>query len=229
MSNKTGARPPSQKRAGQNQKQNQPQLKIAAGKTQPAATSDAKHEARMQRHAAARAASDRRRRAASMRRLGLLAVLFLVVAGGGLAFYLNEADKPGQSVAQQPSPHLQKVEDPHSYSTNPPTSGPHLADTAPWGVSATVITKELQVHNLEDGGVIINYRPDLDKATVDRLAELARSYDTAVLMSPYPDLSHPIVVTAWNRVDRLEALDEARIRRFVDEYRGKDRHRESGS
>lgn len=165
-----------------------------------------------------------------MRKVGIIAAILLLLSVGGVAFYMNEANKPGESVAQQPSPHIQNEGEAHAaYSTDPPTSGPHLPGTAPWGISATPITKERQVHNLEDGGVIINYRPDLDKTTVDRLAEVAGAYSTGVVMSPYPGLSQPIVLTAWRRIDRLEALDEARIRRFIDEYRGKDRHAESGS
>lgn len=172
---------------------------------------------------------ERRRRIASIRKIGILAVIALLAVGGGLALYLNEANKPGESVSQQPSPHITSASDPHSYSTDPPTSGPHLRQTAPWGVSSTPVVKEEQVHNLEDGGVVINYRPDLDKPTVDRLAELARSYDTQVLMSPYPGLAQPIVLTAWGRIDRLSSLDEARIKRFVKAYRGVDHHKDSGS
>ena len=44
-----------------------------------------------------------------------------------------------------------------TYRTDPPTSGPHLNQVPPWGVAATPIAKELQVHALEDGGVIIHY------------------------------------------------------------------------
>jgi hypothetical protein len=190
---------------------------------------DARRQARLQRQAEARAAAERRRRSARLRRVGIIAAIAVLVAGGVAGLWWREASKPGEAVAQQPSPHIGSVDEPHSYTTDPPTSGPHLSGIAPWGVSSVPITRELQVHNLEDGGVIINYRPDLDKATVDRLADIARGYTTDLIMAPYPDLSHPIVLTTWGRIDRLDALDEARIRRFVDEYRGKDHHLESGS
>lgn len=223
MGNKPSTRKSAQK------KQNPAEQKTQATGAQVAAAQEAKREARMQRQVEAKAAAERRRRKASIRKYGIILVIALVVAGGVSAAIISEANKPGQSVAQQPSPHLQNATDPHTYNTDPPTSGPHLGGTAPWGVSTTVITKELQVHNLEDGGVIINYRPDLDKATVDRLAELTRNYDTEVILAPYPGLSNPIVLTTWGRMDRLDAFDDARIRRFVNEYRGKDHHRESGS
>jgi len=45
-----------------------------------------------------------------------------------------------------------------------------------------------------------------------------------VLMAPYPGLSDPIVITAWRRIDHLTTYDEARIRRFVDQYVGINHH-----
>ncbi len=180
------------------------------------AAEEEKRHARIQRQAEAKAAAERRKRATTMRRNGVIALIALAVIGGITWFIVQEANKPGQGVAQIPSQHIQSVDAPHSYNNDPPTSGPHLGGQASWGVSSIPITKELQLHNLEDGGVVINYRPDLDKGMVDKLAELARSYPSDILMAPYPGLANAIVLTAWNRVDRLDTLDEARIKRFVN-------------
>ncbi len=202
----------------------------AVGDTNPQvlAAREVKREARMQRQAEVRAVAERRRKMVLFRRVGIIAALAIIILGGGLVAYLGEANKPGEGVGQEPSPHIASVSDPHSYSTDPPTSGPHLRNMAPWGVTGTPVPKENEVHNLEDGGVIIHYRPDLDKATVDRLAAIARSYDNYLLMSPYPGLAQPIVLTAWNRIERMNTFDDARIKRFIDAYRGKDHHAESG-
>ena len=43
------------------------------------------------------------------------------------------------------------------YNTRPPTSGPHLDSLARWGIHLQPIADELQVHNLEDGGVLVQY------------------------------------------------------------------------
>lgn len=253
MGNKRGGQTPQRKKSaphpavsqeaqshGQAQAQAQGQARVVqpsptANRTgsvspKPAASQEAKREARMQRQASEAAASGRRRRTQAIRRFGILAAVIVLVIGGATAYFLNEAGKPGEGVAQEPSLHISDENSPHaSYSTDPPTSGPHVNKTLPWGVSTTPLVKEKAVHNLEDGGVIISYRPDMDKATVDQLAEIARSYDTDVLMAPYPGLSNPVVLTAWGRIDRLNSLDEARIKRFVDAYRGKDHHAQSGS
>ena len=191
-----------------------------------------RREARLQRQAAARAAADRRRRMKTLRQMGIFAAVIVVLLGVGLAIYIREASKPGQGVPiMSDRHHLGPGEtSPIPYSTDPPTSGPHVGDLPQFKVYTEPITKELQVHALEDGGVVINYRPDLDKTTVDKLAGIATSYIERgggaghVVMSPYPGLPNPIVLTAWGRIDRLDQFDEARIRRFIDAYVGIDHH-----
>src|SRR3954452_23051248 len=194
------------------------------------ARDEAKQQARLERQAAARAEAARRRRMRTIRNAGIIALLAVFVIGGIAAYAINEANKPGESISMQPSPHIATVTTAHAaYITDPPTSGPHVADVPGWGVSDTQYAKELQVHALEDAGVVINYRPDLDKATIDRLAALTRSYDKEVLLSPYEGLKDPIVLTAWTRMDKLQTFDEARIKRFISAYRGIDHHKDSGS
>jgi hypothetical protein len=34
-----------------------------------------------------------------------------------------------------------------------------------------------------------------------------------------------IALTAWTRIDTMDTLDEARVRRFIDAYRGIDHHK----
>jgi hypothetical protein len=116
-----------------------------------------------------------------------------------------------------------------AYSTEPPTSGPHVDDLPQFKVYTEPITKELAVHGLEDGAVIINYRPDLSKDELDKLGAIATAYigtpgKNRIIMYPYPNLSNPIVLTTWGRIDRLDILDEARIRRFIDAYVNIDHH-----
>lgn len=200
------------------------------------ADQQARRESRINRQAEARAAAQRRRRMKTLRRNAIIAAAVLVFVGFIAVLYIREANKPGQSVpAMAQRQHLAAdTVSPLEYNTDPPTNGPHVENILPfWQVYTQPITKELAVHGLEDGGVIINYRPELtqtDKATVDKLASIATSYIQLsggrghVAMVPYPNLSNPIVLTAWRRIDRLDVLDEARIRRFIDEYVGIDHH-----
>ena len=220
-----------QRQAQQSAQSQQSRPTVQAPPSQSQLDQAAKREARMERQAAARAASERRRRKAAMKRYAIITAVLIVVLGGATALLMRELNKPGEHVALQISePHLEPGQAPPAYNTDPPTSGQHQGSLAEFKVHSEPITKELQLHNLEDGGVAINYQPNLDKATVDMLATLATSYIQRtggrghVLMAPYPGLSHPIVLTAWRRIDRLDVYDEARIRRFIDAYVGIDHH-----
>lgn len=181
------------------------------------------------RQDAARAAATARRRTARIRNLAVAGMGLAVVAGFVYLSGRRDAALPGDSVAQMPSPHIVETDPTPVYNADPPTSGPHLAAPAAPGVYPDPVPKAAMVHSLEDGEVVISYRPDLDTPTLDKLTTLANEYPDDVLLAPYPGLTSPIVLTAWNRVDRLEALDEARVRAFVDAWGGKDHHPASGS
>jgi Protein of unknown function (DUF3105) len=105
------------------------------------------------------------------------------------------------------------------YNSTPPTSGPHDPNPAPCGVSTEPIPNEVQVHDLEHGVVMVQYRPGLDQAQVQRLASLARSYSSHVIVAPYTGLQTPVAVTAWTRLMTLDRVDTGKIRTFIDLYR----------
>lgn len=173
---------------------------------------------------------------ASIRRIGIFAAIGIVLAGVVTALIVQEASRPGQSVPMMGSNHIQyDPASPPAYNSDPPTSGPHVPEVPQFKIYTEPMTRELQVHGLEDGGVIIHYKTGLEQAVVDRLASVAKLYleqsppKSHVILVPDPNLSHPIVLTTWKRIDRLDAFDEARIRRFIDTYVGIDHHGESGS
>jgi len=84
---------------------------------------------------------------------------------------------------------------------------------------------QVQVHNLEDGGVIIHYRCDEPcPDVVSGLDQLVASYPRQVIAAPEPRLSSKFALTAWGRLETLDYLDEPLMRRFIDTYRGLDHH-----
>lgn len=150
----------------------------------------------------------------------------LVIAIVALLIFAVTRPKPGEFVSTLGNQHIASIDTPHApYNTIPPTSGPHIGSIAPWGVSETQIPDEMQVHNLEDGGVIVHYDPErTESTTLVSLTEIVNAYHEGVILEPYADLSHPIVLTAWSRIDRLESLDTERIQRFIQAFRGIDHH-----
>jgi hypothetical protein len=87
------------------------------------------------------------------------------------------------------------------------------------------IPNELQVHSLEDGGVIVHYDcSDGCSELVAQLSEIVEGYDEGVILEPYPQMDTRIALTAWQRIDQFDEFDEERIVRFIRAYRGDDHH-----
>ena len=55
------------------------------------------------------------------------------------------------------------------WNSSPPTSGPHYGQTAVWGSYDEEVPLVQTVHNLEHGGVVIHYGPDVPEAEVAAL------------------------------------------------------------
>ena len=168
-------------------------------------------------------------RSTGRRRMWTTGLAVAVVAAGivGYFAYRAVADLPGVRLEDQGNAHIQMASEPHvAYNSDPPTSGPHLPYIAPWGIHSVPIARELQVHNLEDGGVMVHYHcaapcPEL----VARLTDVVRRYETQVILAPFPGMRTRIALTAWTRLDAFDGFDEARIVRFIRAYRGIDHHK----
>ncbi len=162
------------------------------------------------------------------RRLGWTALavgIVVAAAGAGWLYARTLGPSPGEYVPSLGNDHIPTPETPHiAYNSDPPTSGPHLPYIAPWGVHTRPIARELQVHNLEDGGVVVNYRPQCADQVQSQLRAVVERYPDRVLLAPYPGLDRCIAVTAWTRIEKFEQFDERRLVRFIEAYRGIDHH-----
>ena len=168
--------------------------------------------------------SSRRRQ---RRRVATISVAVIVIAAVGVGYfaYRAVANLPGTQFPDQGNRHIPTQNDPHEpYNSNPPTSGPHLPYIAPWGVHTRPIAPELQVHNLEDGGVVVQYNCECPDVS-EKLRAIVQRYDKQVILAPYPGMPSRIALTAWTRLQTLDDVDEKRITRFIDAYRGIDHHK----
>ena len=161
-------------------------------------------------------------------RIGLYAAIAAVLLVAGYWGYGKMTEKvTWTSVPTLPSPHV-PLGTPHPpYNSEPPTSGPHAPGIARWGVYTEPVSKEMQVHNLEDGGVVISYScqdcPDL----VKQLTTIAERYDR-IILAPYTGLDRKIALTAWGSIDKFDEFDEARIVTFIKAHIGIDHHGAGG-
>ncbi|MDP3963533.1 MAG: DUF3105 domain-containing protein [bacterium] len=106
------------------------------------------------------------------------------------------------------------------YKTVPPTSGPHYAQQTNWGNHVESVPEGYQIHNLEHGGVIIHYKPDLDTSIVDKLKAIGERYNwSKIIVHPYPALDTNIALTAWTKLDKFGEYDEERILAFIEAFR----------
>ena len=83
------------------------------------------------------------------------------------------------------------------WNTDPPTNGPHYQQWAIWGAYTTPLYPAQVVHNLEHGGIFIQYGKDVPQATVDQLKGFYDQHLNGTLLSPLPKLGSKIALGVW--------------------------------
>ena len=138
-------------------------------------------------------------------------------------YCLNQASPPGpgEETDQQAATILNSVNDPHEpYATDPPTSGPHVTQLPAHGYRTDTLVDEIQVANLSRGFVIVHFKDAGLEAEMRQLAAEFEGHDVIV----QPDAGLPaetaVALTAWGRIERLDAYDKGRIYNFVRNYAG---------
>ena len=91
-----------------------------------------------------------------------------------------------------------------TYNTTPPTSGEHYRVPAQVGGYTQPIQDEQQVHNLEHGHVMVQYR-GISNDQIDQLAEFIKKDPKKVLLAPYPDMTPAIAFTSWGKIQTCDA------------------------
>jgi hypothetical protein len=92
------------------------------------------------------------------------------------------------------------VEDPpkrSEYNTWPPTSGPHHPSYAPFDIYTEPVEQYRFVHNLEHGGITIQYGSNVPPAEVAKIENWYREDPNGLLVAPLPELDDQIALTAW--------------------------------
>lgn len=106
---------------------------------------------------------------------------------------------------------------PIAYAEVPPMGGVHNAGWQNCGVYDAPVLNALAVHSLEHGAAWITYRPDLPADQVEALRSVTRSSGYR-LLSPYPNLPSPIVVSAWGYQLPLQQAQDPRLASFLQQH-----------
>ena len=132
--------------------------------------------------------------------------------------------KEGVGVPQEIMPtdfHRDGVE--IEYNTTPPTSGDHASAAIRCGFYGEEVPDEFVVHNMEHGNVIMSYNL-ADSAAVGRLKEIHDSLeggDRWLVTRFYTEIPEgDIAMTAWGVLDQFTGIDEVRISKFLEAYKG---------
>jgi hypothetical protein len=108
-----------------------------------------------------------------------------------------------------------------TYSSTPPSSGNHYSRPVQVGGYTEPIPNERQVHNLEHGHVMVQYR-GLSSAQIDALQEIVLDDPQMVLLAPYPDMEPVVAFTSWGKIQTCDAWTEtvpALATYFIDRNR----------
>lgn len=106
---------------------------------------------------------------------------------------------------------------PVDYPQDPPVGGPHDSNALACAAYDTPVRSENAVHSLEHGAVWITYQPELDTSAVEDLKRYARQSE--ILVSPYPGLDSPVVLSTWGTQLRLQSVDDEVIRQFIGSFK----------
>ena len=101
------------------------------------------------------------------------------------------------------------------YEQVPPIGGPHDPEWLACGAYDEPLRDENAVHDLEHGTVWITYDPALAEEDV---AALEAMLPDDGILSPYPGLPAPVVITVWGAQLRLDPRRRPAAAAFLDEY-----------
>lgn len=157
-------------------------------------------------------------------------ILFAIVAVGLLPvewiiFNRIQTAPPGDDTAIREELVLDEAWEMHDpYATIPPTSGARTREGATWGVHTEPIANEVQVANLAEGGLIVQYSCDRQAEGCGEIVEqleaiVGRYAGRNVVLAPGPAVANArIAVTAWGKILKMNSVDEEDFVAFVEAY-----------
>jgi hypothetical protein len=160
--------------------------------------------------------------------VALIVVLALVAFGGGngnakaAAKALAAAGCQYKHYPEQPrSPHYLTLNPSPAPSWNsfPPTSGRHYGQWVLWGDYTEPQPLIKSTHNLEHGGVIIQYGDKVPKSDIAKINDFWQSDPNAMLVAPLPKLGNKIALTAWTQWAECTHFNQNAFSKFRSAFR----------
>ncbi len=103
--------------------------------------------------------------------------------------------------------HVDRLPDGFVYNSTPASQGPHGDDWLRWGIYEEPVPELNVVHNLEHGGITVQYGPEVPDESVAAVAAWYLEDPNAVLVAPYEGLGADIALAAWTVDDIDQGAD----------------------
>lgn len=103
------------------------------------------------------------------------------------------------------------------YDHIPPAGGAHNPTWLNCGVYGEPVPNENAVHSLEHGAIWITYQPGLPAGDLSTLQTLTRQSGYR-LLSPFPGIASPIVLSAWGYQLGVDNANDPRIFQFIQAF-----------
>lgn len=107
------------------------------------------------------------------------------------------------------------------YNSMPPTSGPHYEAPANWGVYESQQPEGALVHNLEHGGINVNY----NLSGADQIAELESfvtnqvTFPGCFVMQPHAGVAKgKVALTGWLWLEQFDGIDRGGMQDFINAH-----------
>ena len=170
--------------------------------------------------------------------LGAIAVA--AVAAVGIALAMRGGGGAGdtgvaagctiQHFPQQSRAHVNRAPKGFTYNSFPPTSGPHHPIPAIWGVYQEPVAELTLIHNLEHGGIVVQYGDKIPQSTVNEIVKWYNDDPNGLIVAPLPPLStipanppkdpeSKVYVTAWQYLMTCKGFNGDGFTKFKQAHR----------
>jgi hypothetical protein len=164
--------------------------------------------------------------------LGLMVAIVVIALAAGLGIALGGGGGSSDSelsvggcVAQTfpdlGRKHATQLPKGYKYNSFPPTSGTHYPTPAIWNIYDEPVRQMLLVHNLEHGGIVVQYGDQVPAATVDQIRTWYQSDANGKIVAPLPAFKDKVAVTAWTHRMTCPGFNQEAFDAFTEAFRYK--------
>lgn len=152
----------------------------------------------------------------------LYGIALIVMVGLGILF-VREISKPlpGIQVPIVKGEHTTDESSFKGYNSPVPTSGNHYSNwNRKWGFQPKPISPGAYIHNMEHGGIVVLYQPDIDQETLNEIKNFAEKTHK-VLATESSLIPKTIAIASWGWYQLFDEFDKDGLKAFYKAHLNK--------